>query len=212
MCAAHGGQSSDNFRGCPPSLSAGIWTRTKPSPRGKGAISAEWIFTNISSCSRSLAGARHSAVGTATRYGFDGQGSNPVGGARFFAPVQTGPGAHPASYTMGKAAGAWRWPPIPYRAEVKERVELYLYSLSGPSWPVLRWPLHLVVCRPLHGLLDSPAGDTISQPVTSRVLSRTLIVFTRAVRPIKFGFCSFTKITDCTNCMLSRDTYRPLDS
>jgi len=31
--------------------------------------------------------------------------------ARFFAPVQTGPGAHPASYTMGtggKAAGAWR--------------------------------------------------------------------------------------------------------
>jgi hypothetical protein len=34
--------------------------------------------------------------------------------ARFSAPVQTGPGAHPASYTMdtgslpgGKAAGAW---------------------------------------------------------------------------------------------------------
>ena len=36
-------------------------------------------------------------------------------GARFSAPVQTGPGAHPASYIMctglfrgGKAAGAWR--------------------------------------------------------------------------------------------------------
>jgi len=36
-------------------------------------------------------------------------------GARFSAPVQTGPGTHPASYTMGtgslsggKAAGAWR--------------------------------------------------------------------------------------------------------
>ena len=36
-------------------------------------------------------------------------------GARFSAPVQTGPGAHPASYTLGpdlclgvKAAGAWR--------------------------------------------------------------------------------------------------------
>ena len=35
--------------------------------------------------------------------------------ARFSAPVQTGPGAHPASYKMGagsfpggKAAGAWR--------------------------------------------------------------------------------------------------------
>ena len=29
------------------------------------------------------------------------RGSNPGGGARFSAPVQTGPGAHPASCTMG---------------------------------------------------------------------------------------------------------------
>jgi hypothetical protein len=28
-------------------------------------------------------------------------------------------------------------------AEVKERVELYLYSNSGPSWPVPGWPLPL---------------------------------------------------------------------
>jgi len=27
--------------------------------------------------------------------------------------------------------------------EVKERVELYLYSPSGPSWPVIGWPLPL---------------------------------------------------------------------
>jgi hypothetical protein len=27
--------------------------------------------------------------------------------------------------------------PPPSRAEVNERVELYLYSPSGPSWPVL---------------------------------------------------------------------------
>ena len=26
-------------------------------------------------------------------------------------------------------------------AEVKERVELYLHSPSGPSWPVIRWAL-----------------------------------------------------------------------
>ena len=37
-----------------------------------------------------------------------------------------------------KAAGAWGWPPTPSNAEVKERVELYLYSTSGPSWPVIR--------------------------------------------------------------------------
>ena len=41
-----------------------------------------------------------SVVGIATGYGLDGPGSKP-GGARFSAPVQTGPWAHPASCTMG---------------------------------------------------------------------------------------------------------------
>jgi hypothetical protein len=65
--------------------------------------------------------------------------------ARFSAPVQTGPGAYPASYTMGTGSfpGVKRPKrgvdhPPPSNAEVKERVELYLYSPSGPSWPVLR--------------------------------------------------------------------------
>ena len=38
----------------------------------------------------------------------------------------------------GKAAGVWLWKPTPSSAEVKERVELFLLSPSGPSWPVLR--------------------------------------------------------------------------
>jgi hypothetical protein len=38
----------------------------------------------------------------------------------------------------GKAAGAWRWPPTPHLA-TRLRVQLYLYSLPGPSWPVLEW-------------------------------------------------------------------------
>jgi hypothetical protein len=33
--------------------------------------------------------------------------------------------------------------PPPSSTEVKERVELYLYSLSGPLWPVLGWTLPL---------------------------------------------------------------------
>ena len=54
--------------------------------------------------------------------------------ARFSAPVQTGPGAQPAYHTMGTGSfprakrsgrGADHWPPS--SAEVKERVELYLY-------------------------------------------------------------------------------------
>jgi hypothetical protein len=56
-----------------------------------------------------------SSVGIATRYGLDGPGTESRWEERFSALVQTGPGAHPASYTMstgtfpgGKAAGAWR--------------------------------------------------------------------------------------------------------
>jgi len=56
--------------------------------------------------------------------------------ARFFAP---GLGAHPAFYTMGtgsfpgvKRPGRDADHPLSSSAEVKERVELYIYSLSGP--------------------------------------------------------------------------------
>jgi hypothetical protein len=65
-------------------------------------------------------------------------------GVRFSAPVQTGPGAQPASCTMGtgsfpgvKRPGRGVDHPPPSSTRVKERVELYLYSPSGPSWPVL---------------------------------------------------------------------------
>ena len=42
-----------------------------------------------------------SSVGIATDYGLDGRGSNPSWGVILSAPVQTDPGAHPASCTMG---------------------------------------------------------------------------------------------------------------
>jgi hypothetical protein len=42
-----------------------------------------------------------SVVGIATGYGLDGPGIESRWGARFSAPVQNGPGAHPASCTMG---------------------------------------------------------------------------------------------------------------
>jgi hypothetical protein len=87
---------------------------------------------------------RDSVVGLATRYEVDGQGIESRWGARFSAPVETGPGAHPASCTMCtgsflgvKRSGRGVDHPPPCSAEVKERVELYLYSPSGTSWPVL---------------------------------------------------------------------------
>ena len=65
-------------------------------------------------------------------------------GVRFSAPVQTGPEAHPASYTMGtgsflglKRSGRGIDHPPESSVEVKERVGLQLYSPSGPLWSVL---------------------------------------------------------------------------
>ena len=65
-------------------------------------------------------------------------------GKRLSASVQTGPGAHPTSYTMGtwsfqgvKRPGRGVDHPPPSSAEVKETVKLYICSYSGPSWPVL---------------------------------------------------------------------------
>jgi len=64
--------------------------------------------------------------------------------ARFSAPIHTGPGAHPASYTVGtrsfpgvKQLGRAVDHPPSSSAEVEGKVELYIYSPSGPSWPVL---------------------------------------------------------------------------
>jgi len=65
-------------------------------------------------------------------------------GVRFSTPFQTGPGAHPASYTMGsgpfhgiKRLGRGIDHPLASSSEVKKGVELYLYRPPGPSWPFL---------------------------------------------------------------------------
>ena len=108
-----------------------------------------YLYTYINSWSRD------SVVRIAASYGLDGPGIESRWGARFSALVQTGSEAHPASYTMGTGSflGAKRpgrgvnHPPS--RADAKERVQLYLYSPSGPSWPVLGWTSPLPSPSPL---------------------------------------------------------------
>ena len=62
-------------------------------------------------------------------------------GARISAPIQTDQGAHSNSCTMTTvfiSRGLSGIDPTPLSsAEVKETVELYLYSPCGPSWPVI---------------------------------------------------------------------------
>ena len=80
---------------------------------------------------------RVTVVGIETRYELDCPGIESRLGGDFSAFVQTGPGAHPASYTMGTGLypGVKRPKldlnhPLPSSAEVKERLELYL-NLPG---------------------------------------------------------------------------------
>jgi hypothetical protein len=85
-------------------------------------------------------------------YRLDGQGIEYREGGRGFphasrpnlglptAPIQWVSGHFPGS----KAAGAWRWSSTSSSVEVKERVELYLYSTYGPWWPVIGWTLPLL--------------------------------------------------------------------
>jgi len=70
-----------------------------------------------------------SSVGIVTRYRLDRKGVISQYRARFSAPIQPSPVAHPASITMGTGSFLGKkWPgcgidhPLPSSAEVKERV------------------------------------------------------------------------------------------
>jgi hypothetical protein len=104
---------------------------------------------------------RGNIVSIVTHYGLDDLGIESWWGGSFSAPVQTGAGTHPASYIVGTCSFLGvKWlghdidHPPPSSAEVKERVELYLYSPSGPSWPVLGWTLPLLYLLPKCRILN----------------------------------------------------------
>jgi hypothetical protein len=90
------------------------------------------------------------SVGIEIRYGLDGPVIESRWGRGFPHPSRPALGLTqpPIQWVTGIFPGVKRpgggvdHPPL-CKAEVKERVELYLYSPSGSLWPVRRWPLHL---------------------------------------------------------------------
>ena len=82
---------------------------------------------------------RDSSVGIATRYGLDGPEieSRWVQDFPHHSRPSLGPTQPPIQWVPGKLARVGVYHPPPSSAEVKERVEQYLYSHSGFSWPVL---------------------------------------------------------------------------
>jgi hypothetical protein len=83
-----------------------------------------------------------SSVGIATDYGLNGPGIESRWGARFFAHVQTGSGAHQPSCTIGTGSflgvkqpgrGA-NHPPTP-SAEVENELSYTSTPPLGPWWP-----------------------------------------------------------------------------
>ena len=90
----------------------------------------------------SLFGGQGSSVGTATCYDTDSSGLKPRWGQKMFSFLQQsrpalGPSHPPVKLVKsvcpsGKSAAIWRWPTISSNTDVKERVELYIYSPSMP--------------------------------------------------------------------------------
>jgi hypothetical protein len=100
------------------------------------------------------AGIAQSVQGLAT--GWTVRGSNPGGGEIFrsrpdwpWGPPSLLYNGYRVSFPGVKRRGRGFNHPPPSSARVKERVKLYLYSPSGPSWPVLgrTLPFYVAILR-----------------------------------------------------------------
>ena len=119
----------------------------------------ELVLTRLFQTDFQIFRCRDSSVGIATRYGLNGPGiESRWGGGRDF--------PHPSRPALGPTHPPVQWVPEvkrpgrgvdhppPSSAEVEGRAELYLYSPSGPSWPVIGWTYF--TCRSLCARSSSP--------------------------------------------------------
>jgi hypothetical protein len=120
---------------------------------------------------------RDTVVSIATRYGLDGPRIESRWGKAFPHPSRTALRPTQPPITMGtgsfprvKRPECGVDHPPPSSAEVKERVVLYLYYPSGPSWPVLGWTLTLpcIFCRiPFYVITKIVSGEKYTYVTSS---------------------------------------------
>ena len=117
-----------------------------------------------------------SEVGMATGYGLDGPGIESWWGARFSAPIQTGPGAHPASCTIG--TGSFPGVKSGQGVMLTPHPLLVPWSRKGGTIPLLPlwavWPeqslsactrVHFTFTLLVYGILKSDASPVTTVPV-----------------------------------------------
>jgi len=138
--------------------SYGICDTKIGSGTGTSVLSCLFHFTNSPS------------IGIATCYGLDGPGIESRWGREFPHPPRPDlrPLQPPIQWAPDLSRG-WSCRGVtltthsPSSAEVKERVELYLYSPSGPSWPVLLYHTHSSHLSSMLYSLIVPTDSVITQ-------------------------------------------------
>ena len=156
--------------------------------KGRGSVIFTLWSVEIFGTLHPLLVVRDNSVGMETGYGLDGPVIKSRWGRDFPHPFK--PALRPTQPPMqwvtglfpgGKAARSWSWSPTPFSAEVKERVELYLFSPSGSSWRVLGWPLPLLSpIIPLQSIWryhkqDFAIGPTQGCTISGHLFSRAAI-------------------------------------
>ena len=124
---------------------------------------------------------RDSIVGIATRYGLDGPCIESRWGCDF---------PHYPDWPWGPSSFLWngywvlprvKWlgrgidHPPPSSADVKERVQLYLYSPSGPLWPVIGWTLPIFILMTAEHFYPKKAAKWIKH-ISAQILPQNVFV------------------------------------
>lgn len=100
----------------------------------------------------------------------------------------------PRSLSGGKAARMWQWPPPISSAKFKVRVELHLYTPSGPSWhvPGSTWPF---ISHSISHIINiSYSSQTLINNITDHIKSRVCVLLLCLFELHPFSFTTTTLI------------------